>query len=92
MSNLSTKILMISLLIRISNGLDCHKCNKGHSTFIPPDHYEKIILKKEIERIELVVQTGSKDIKNECKANGDQPSPVQWGFLKILQFLIVSVS
>ena len=71
MSNLSTKILMISLLIRISNGLDCHKCNKGHSTFIPPDHYEKRtnFLKKKIERIESVVQTGSKDIENECKAS-----------------------
>ena len=79
MSNLSTKILMISLLIRISNGLDCHKCNKGHSTFIPPDHYEKIILKKEIERIESVVQTGSKDAKHCFIRNSDQPSPV--GFL-----------
>ena len=70
MSNLSTKILIISLLIRISNSLDCHKCNKGHSTFIPPYHYEQGINrdKKEIERFESEVQTSSKDVEDFCKA------------------------
>ena len=70
MSNLSTKILIISLLIRISNGLDCHKCNKGHSTFIPPYHYEQGIngLKKEIEKFESEVQTSSKDVEDYCQA------------------------
>ena len=61
---------MISLLTRISNGLDCHKCNKGYSTFIPPYHYEQGTngLKKEIERFESEVQTGSKDVEDFCKA------------------------
>jgi hypothetical protein len=70
MSNLSTKILMISLLIRISIGLECHKCNKGHSTFIPPYHYEQGINrdKKEIERFESEVQTSSKDVEDFCQA------------------------
>ena len=69
MSNLSTKILMISLLIRISNGLNCHKCNKGHSTFIPSEYYEQGTnkLKEEIKKIESDVQTGSKDIEKICK-------------------------
>ena len=43
MSNLSTKILMISLLLRFSNSLDCHKCNKGYLTFIPPERHEAFI-------------------------------------------------
>ena len=70
MSHLSTKILMISLLIRISNGLDCHKCNKGHSTFMQPDRYEKRTnsLKEQIKKIESVDQTGSKDVEKACKA------------------------
>ena len=35
MSNLSTKILMISFFLRISFSLDCHVCNNGLSEFFP---------------------------------------------------------
>ena len=35
MSNLSTKILIISFFLRISTSLDCHVCNKGLSEFFP---------------------------------------------------------
>ena len=40
MSNLSTKILVISLIFRISTSLECHKCNKGYLAFIPPELHE----------------------------------------------------
>ena len=35
MSNLSAKILLIFLSLRLSTSLDCHKCNKGLSEFLP---------------------------------------------------------
>ena len=35
MSNLATKILMISFFLKISSSLDCHVCNKGLSEFFP---------------------------------------------------------
>ena len=50
MSNLSTKILVISLLFRISTSLECHKCNKGYLAFVPPDRVEAS--KKDLERLE----------------------------------------
>ena len=40
MTNLFTKILVISLLFRISTSLECHKCNKGYLAFIPPELHE----------------------------------------------------
>ena len=68
MSNLSTKILMIFLLLRVSNSLDCHKCNKGHSAFLPVDQYENGIeyLEQLIEGFETG-ETSSEDVKKDCQ-------------------------